>query len=809
MRYWVRWVSSLMLLLSFTTLKACIDYPTGEYTRLSSFYCIPSGMQAYMPFIYTYSRYYCSESDPFNTEKEQILDEWQNEIGPEVPRKDIELILYQASPNMFLMSYLYTKLNVTFEGNRFVDFITKPEHKAYLDYIVSMKQTEYIEYYLSDRWTENYNEWFNIGIQSHLFNMYCNLFLEKCKIQLPLTQLPFLKVRYHYQLAKMLLKRGKYKECEEVARNYLSLNPKSILNNGILHYLGVCYSSLNDSAQANVYFARSFRMGNERKFRNMQLYYTSDACVQKSILLTQNNSEKALIIALSAMRNPGHALVQLKQIANLDAQIPEFLFLIYREINKFDDWIITPVYTNSAPTISNAYQSDSVFRKIIAQNLKNDKQYAQEFMDWLGTIKNRFTASSKQYLDLAFVHLNLLIENYSKAKKCFNSINIQSDSTYIGSYKEALMYLKIISPQFNSDDNLNALTKLMKEFEPAAKYDPLQAKMLSTLNTILAYKLNKLGRNSYAALVRLKGELYAGFSDLSNNSDFENNRIIDSPSYFDPTENHKIEWLNRNASIRDIDTLIQLCRNNHKMFYQSFYSDSNLGSVDLYLDLKGNMAYRCGKLSLANESYKQMNPEYWNMDEFKSNMCEDPFVPKYWPTKRNFHYHFDKAVFTSQLLNLEKESQSKNKDIAAAALLKLGHAYYNSTWWGNAWMMCEYYRTSVLYSIPSQESDVADKNNPYDNCSFAKKYYLSALKCTKNKEYLAVATFMLHAIDLNNARLIYEQTPYHKRPREFVYKTHWLVQFAQKFQETEVYRNYLSSCTYLTDYIKNGHLTFN
>ena len=140
-KYIALYLISVFLLMSHRTM-ACMEEASGEYTRIASFYRIPNGMESYLPFIYTFDSYYGTESDPLGTEKMQIIDEWQSEIGTAVVRKDIEMILYQVTPNMFLLSYIYNKLNFTFEGNTFIQFLTKPQNTNYLNYVVTLKQTE-------------------------------------------------------------------------------------------------------------------------------------------------------------------------------------------------------------------------------------------------------------------------------------------------------------------------------------------------------------------------------------------------------------------------------------------------------------------------------------------------------------------------------------------------------------------------------------------------------------------------------------------------------------------------------------------
>jgi len=141
---------------------------------MGSFYQLPRGMYSYLPFIYTYDLYYFYDSDdPYTqvSDKEKIIDEWAKAVGDDISKKDIEVILYQAPPNMFLLSEMNNKLTFTFEGNTFINFLVLPENKSFLSYLTILKQMEFLEFYLSDNWSDQdrYSWFFDIGIQNKTF----------------------------------------------------------------------------------------------------------------------------------------------------------------------------------------------------------------------------------------------------------------------------------------------------------------------------------------------------------------------------------------------------------------------------------------------------------------------------------------------------------------------------------------------------------------------------------------------------------------------------------------------------------------
>lgn len=788
-------LSSLLLLCSNYS-HACSEFETGESTRLGSFYVHPFGMESYIPFTYTYNLYYSSNSDPFQTDKKQLLSEWEKELGEKVKPKDIEVILYQASPNMFLLSNFYHKLQFTFEGNTFIDFILLPENKEYLDYMVILKQMEYLEFCLSDEWSGFYywESKYNENKTNNLFKSFCIQYIDFCKSQIAGNKHDFLKARYHYQLAKIYLKNEMYTECDSVLTQYFDTYPdsKSILNNGMFHYKGVCLMNKKDIAGANLYFARSFSGGNERKFRNMQLFSTTEKDIRKTLKLTSNNSERALILSMQALRNPGRALTQLKTIAQINSNCPEFLFLIYREVNKFDDWITSPIYANQSPTVTSVDYWSGNYAKILKENIKKDQAYLKEFIAWLAVVKGKFSGQPRLYIELANIHLCLINNDATTATNLYNQLKIDKSNPYYNLYNTEGMYLNIMSPNFDSDASLNTLTNEMKPFIESGKTNLLESKMLYTLTRILSFKMNKIGKKYYAGLIFMKSDYFASFSNYYfteyslYNYDYDNT-FFNNYQY--------IRWFDQNATISDVDTLINLSLNKHKKPYQTFFTDSVMGSTDVYRDLKGTMAFRNGNLILANKTFQEMNPHYWDSEELQ----EDPFVPKYWPAKRKFNNKFTKLGFTNEMVRLTNQTKSLDKETSAQAWLKLGHGYYNTTNYGNNWLMNLYY-LSNYYDIK-----ISILPNSFYTCSIAKECYINAVKQSKNKELIATAVFMIYACEYNSASYNYYNNP-KKRSKNSIFRSLWLKDFAIKYKDTKVFQEYLSNCSYLNEYMKKGYL---
>ena len=153
-----------------------------------------------------------------------------------------------------------------------------------------------------------------------------------------------------------------------------------------------------------------------------------------------------------------------------------------------------------------------------------------------------------------------------------------------------------------------------------------------------------------------------------------------------------------------------------------------------------------------------MDQNFWATTYyFKDYLNEDPFIPKnlYSQESRDFTYKFNKTDFLKTLLDLEKTAKGNDAKKSADAYLKLGHAFFNTTYWGNSWMMVSYsWSGSDKYYSNTQLLD--SWRRAYMTASIAQEYYEKALQKSQNREQKAYATLMLsrthwHNIVLNGS----------------------------------------------------------
>jgi hypothetical protein len=135
----------------------------------------------------------------------------------------------------------------------------------------------------------------------------------------------------------------------------------------------------------------------------------------------------------------------------------------------------------------------------------------------------------------------------------------------------------------------------------------------------------------------------------------------------------------------------------------------------------------------------------------------------------------------------------------------LGNAYYNLTYFGNAWYAAAFERTS---EIPDQVKREPYRRNSYNNfntisCLPAELEYEQALKLAPDKEFASKVAFMAAKCEQNR----YYISPDFNRQED----PHALEKYRrnfrllkQQYSNTKYYREVIKDCTYFAEYVRKG-----
>ncbi len=717
---------------------ACGWYEYDDTYRISMFRAEIPELFVFRPFYYTPDLWNTSYPELANTDWEKNCREWQSDLSKNVELRDIYTILYKINPDVFFLAYDDGKLKEFFEGNTFIEFLLLPNNKEWLDYLVFAKQNEFNNQFIDDPWGDSYYS--ETGSISYDLIPTAEKLVNEVKNEK-------LRNRYAYQLIRLYRQTGENQECIATYDKYFSkVDETSVLRNWALLHKAEALNALGKKIEANYLYSLVFNQCDEKKRRTYQFF--SKSLINQTLILAKNKEEIAGIWALSALQNPGPALTEMKKVFENDPNHSAIPILVMREVNKLEDWLFTPELTSHSPSLKDEEHQgewEEDYAIIKEKNKKKDLEYLNELNSFLSDIKSKANPNLIDYLNLAQAHLYLIARENKKALELFNLIGNKANSTIQLQKNTELVLYYSFENEIVKDDVKEMLAKTLSELEKLGAKNPTYLKQIHSLCEVVSRAFNRNGDIATAGLLKTRAE------DFKN--DFEQSKKEEYWSYGDRGYYWQIAYYDRFASIQDIDKLLILFAKKNKNNFEKFLCNQELPTKNALLDLKGTLALRIGDFKTANEAFSSMPHDYWEKNyEYKSFLRHNPFIAPNLPVDTN--YVFNKADLLKQIVNLMDEANRKSEK-KAANFIKIGQFLYNSSYWGNSWMMMSYSWTSIpqyqstaygYYDVlfGNMNDNARNYMDNYYYCKLALNYFQEAEKNTKDKELLAMITFMKH-----------------------------------------------------------------
>ena len=802
-KYTVYLINLLVLLFLTYQSKACAWTESPETFRIGMFSVVAPRLAAYSPFFYSVELFNNLLVDPEHSDRDRNCREWIESLGGNIRLNDAYVIIYNSSPDLFISSIQNGTLKTDFEKNQFVEALLKPQNKPFLDYLTISKKIETWDFMDADPWGDNMKAETvdpagKVSYWDKSALMLTSL-IQECETNLKLQSNSLVKQRYAFQLLRLYQRHNEFDKCIAIADQYFTNYSTSILGIWAQLHKAIALESKGEKIKANYFFMLAFTQCDEKKLRSMQLFSNDAASIKETLKLAKTKAERANLLSMSILRNPGRTMNTMREIFTLHPGNEMIPLLLMREVNKLEDWIGTPTFTYNLPYLRTAYgESNLHIDSIRNENLKHDRAYLVNFIAMLDSFQNQSSRENKAYFSIALAHLSFLNDSPEKASKYLSQINEKAPACvlvqkYVDEILEASSQMKLDDPKFHE-----FLAERLMKLESKGSKNKILNRTLYSLTRYFSTLYSKNNDQAMAGLLILKANRYKARIDLFRD-DFE-----DRPdaNYFT-----SICYFDNYAQLIDLDKLVAMIKlPNTKL--ESYLCKGF--TPEKFIELSGTLAFRENKLELAYTYFKQLPSGYWQRFEgFNDCLNEDPFIPKPLTAgmKRKFNYKFNKAEFISKLIHLKKEAETRTGNRGEASLA-LADALYNCTYYGNAWMMNSYswsvypenYDTPLLdiqnFGLPHLSVQF---NKIYYQCELAAQYYKLALKTSKNDETKAKATVMLHRCDLN--KYLYNEgkklgywNPYRRKDNPFAgYKPIFLKELSL-YKKTKFYSEITSNC---------------
>ncbi len=685
----------IVFLISSANALACGPwYPYGEELRFSLIDPTTVDDGGMSPYYYT-SEGFGWEYRP-NSGNDPNVQLWSAYCGGKVPGRDIFWALNYADEY---------DIRSEWTDNAFLKHLQKNDDQEvlnYLEFAVSCSHLNSVD----EGW-----EWYYEDL-----NLSRNRYILEALKKSATVKNQDIKRRYRF----LALRLAYYKKDQE---RTIAIYDKCFSHEkaDVIDYWALYFVTLmrDETPQRNCDLAQVFAKDPGKRFGCIT-GFNSHTPIEDVLAVAKTNAEKANVYALYAVRERGISIESIKKIHALDANHPMLTFLLTREVNKLEDWVLTPRYTRFPPTVRDEQQWDDQ-EALIQERIKDDQAYGKQLLNWLGTAKLSNDAAPILRAHLSGITgspsagltilgdpsgYSMKVQNMANQVKLVLKVQANASSSLTASERYLLMSEKA--------ENYNELLfAVAREYEYQQKYAEAAA-LFSHVNSDL---------NSWegAAWKATKGR-------QSLQSDFYTDYFFYMDGEYTPEQ---------------VQAVIDFTKKNSANFteYDFWLRTHVQADVSRLYDLLGTKYIRQHKMDAAISAFKNVKPGLWDSDKYyyKQYLNANPFHADFYsahaPTDYDTVSYNKLEILETYKAYLAKAENPSTKNRAYYYFL-LGNCELNMSQYGNSWMMRRYYWTENL-SVNNFEDD-----DEYYRLKRAKSYYLKARELSSDSEIKSLCTRM-------------------------------------------------------------------
>jgi hypothetical protein len=768
-----------ILILANSGLLACGFYPLGEELRFSFFNPKLFNYYSFQTFNYSVDSFY-----PELTFPESYVDP-NTKLWFEYCQRKVNL--HDVNQAVYVIPYSDVHANST---HPMIQYLYKAKDTEAIQYLKFAKLTEYANSLIEDPWERN----------NSLVTPKRTLSIKKAIQYSKQCKNSQIKNRYLFLALRMAYYNSDFTTINALFTTHI----KPQKSKDIVYYWSMYFAALaeKESSLCNYYAAQVFANAIDKRFMVSQ-QYNKYSSIETTLKHAKTNKEKANVYVLDGIKTVDQSLLNLKKIQQLDPKSEGLSFLLLREINKIEDWVLTPHYTLFESPVKQYWHNESYSIKEVLSRVKSDRVYAQKVLDFVNSVPLNSTENPDVW-KFAKVQLCYITQDYNSCLQLINQLKVE---------------IKNNKALYNQLEIIEALVMTANQPKGKAIIPEQVQKVLMNNDTIKKFvfavgkELEYLGNTSDAALL---------FSKIGNAGDYSANNSVywktikSNQNYWAGYYDNYFDYMNIMYQPDQVQRLINDIKINSSStsdFNKWKYSIVKNEMSRLY-DLLGTMYIRQNKLQSALKSFKSVTKLYWSSNYSAwekgtngqywngSNIFDkNPFFTlKYTPDfiNQKDQFQLNKCTVTQYLIDYLKKANNPNEKNRDYYYFLVANCYLNMTQEGNSWMMRRFYWTTT-----GSDSPLEDRNE-FNECNWAKNYYLKAFKNSKTKQFKALCLRMAGRCEKN--RLIFldgdsYQGDYDKYSEYLLTKNKYYQDLKTNYPE--YYEELISSCSSFKNYFNS------
>lgn len=695
-------------------------YPYGEDVRFNLLKSDCFRMDDYLPFYYTSELYYWYP-DYWDTEENQETPEfvkYGQYMNLELWRKRCKNL--PVWEDVYQAVYKSGKISVNkTDTNSFIRYLSVNGDEEAIKYLNFAKECELYNALWDDPWEKQENV--RLPQREKL--------IRQAEKEIGSLKDEELKRRYAFLAMRLAFYSANPQKITDL---YKSIFEKSHTKDILYYWSAYFYGITQDSnAQKNFILAQVFLHAPDKRTECMK---NIDCKIPLEEVLGYASLplEKSAIYLTYTIRNTAKTLDNLKKMYQYAPCMEGLDFLLIREVNKLEDWICTPYYTEFEPSLADGkswwerWNSEEMTSVALHRRMQDDKRYARELLEFVSRVElNKVHDPSVWQVSKAY--LLFMIGEYETSLNVINSKSIKGGNKELLAFAEKLKALILVSGQ---PDGQAVIPESVKPV--LMKYQD-DGKFLFAVGRELEYKNN----TTDAALLYSKKSKEGGEWDNVHWRSKMRYCTLYADFYTD-----YFFYLDAQYTTEQVKTLIDRVKNNPgKDNFSKWECEKVRRGIDRLYDLLGTKYMRQNKLENALQAFRLVNDTLWHSDSYyyKEYLNANPFYTDFYAEHRATDADtvtYTKREIVEKMIDYLKKAEDPGNTNRDYYSFLLGNAYFNMTQYGNSWMMKRYYWTS------NETPTLLEDEEEYFGCLKAKHYYLKAKVSARNRKFAALCLRM-------------------------------------------------------------------
>lgn len=750
------------ILLLSSKLFSCGYSPYGEDIR----YCLfkPN----YFDYVYYKAFYY--NADLFGFDYDVNYDnrkpfyeanemDWYNYVNHKVPLEAI---------SVFMNSVAFTDVHPG-SDNEFLKYLYQNKKTKAIKYLTFAKKCEAVNSLNTegDVWERGRT------VDYSKSNLFLNYLIKIGKSESDV----YFKRKYAF----LAIRLAYYTQNFGVIKSVFQSEFKNSTKDYLYYWSSFFYAFVNENPDRMNYVAGLLEHSPE-KFYASFYYFKNEFNLAESLKSARTKEDISNLYGYASIQKVDRNLNYLREMYKNNPKSKLLGFLLLREINKIEDWVYTPYYTNYMPSViqTNAYwarSEDNATTITLRARSENDRLYAKEVLDFIQSVSVSNTNDAALW-EASEIQLLFIARKYDECLSKINQFERSHKSERILEQIEKIKALCITSDQ----DFGKAIIK--PEIEKIIRKHSKDYRFIFALGRELEFRGNITDGVALFSLCETSYEYEFGYiADV----EWRGNRLANS-NYLEVFYNY-FDYLDFVYDANGLQKVVNVIPSKNNTDFQKFLYHKLVEDLDYLKDLLGTKYIREEKLNNALAAFRSIEPQYWadNYNAWERGKYDESYAFDHNPfykikytesfIEAKESFLINKLSVTEHLikyLNLANNSKTKDRDYY---YFLIANCYYNMSDNGNSWMMRRY-SSYEDYGDKSYTNESYVDEREYRQHLKAKEFYILAYQNAKTDKFKALCLRMIDFAETNSNS------------------------FSLLKKEFPMYYNDLSNCDNLNDYFK-------